>query len=136
MPVERVSGTELPTFRREAILWTVGYRRKVIHLPAIKGLEYLSRLVATPGIRVRASELAGRSPGPADARAAERDRVNVTKGIKEAVKKIALQHPELGIHLEQGVRTGAFCRYVPVLPIGLTVPADSSEPESDDRTSR
>jgi len=119
MPIEETSRAGLPTFRKEAIVWAVAYRRKVIRLPAIKGLDYLSRLVATPGARVPASELAGRGDPP-DARGAERDRVNVTKGIKEAIKRIAVHHPELGLHLEQGVRTGAFCSYLPVLRLQLS----------------
>ena len=113
---------ELPTFWKEAAVWAVAYRRKVIHLPASKGLAYLSRLVAEPGARIPASDLAGRDAGCGDARTIEQDRVNVTKGIKAAIKKIAVLHPSLGVHLESGVRTGAFCCYVPV----LSVDADSA----------
>ena len=107
---------ELPMFRKEGVLWAVTYQRKLFRLPASKGLGHLSRLVAAPGSRVRASDLAGRSAGPGDGRIAEQDRVNVTKGIKAAIKKIAERNPALGLHLEQGIRTGAFCCYAPLLP--------------------
>jgi uncharacterized membrane protein len=44
---------------------------------------------------------------------AERARVNVTKRIKIALRKISEQHPTLGEHLTQTIRTGVFCEYAP-----------------------
>jgi predicted ATPase len=44
---------------------------------------------------------------------AERARVNVTKRIKIALRKISEQHPTLGEHLTQTIRTGTFCVYAP-----------------------
>ena len=44
---------------------------------------------------------------------AERARVNVTKRIKIALRKISEQHPPLGEHLSQTIRTGTFCMYTP-----------------------
>ncbi len=46
---------------------------------------------------------------------AERARVNVTKRIKIALRKISEQHPTLGEHLTQTIRTGTFCVYTPSL---------------------
>jgi hypothetical protein len=37
----------------------------------------------------------------------------VTKRIKIALRKISEQHPALGEHLTQTVRTGTFCVYIP-----------------------
>jgi predicted ATPase len=45
---------------------------------------------------------------------AERARVNVTKRIKIALRRIGEQHPALGEYLAQTVRTGTFCEYVPL----------------------
>ncbi|MFC6064410.1 ATP-binding protein [Streptomyces ochraceiscleroticus] len=43
----------------------------------------------------------------------ERARLNVTKALKSAVKRIAGQDPVLGRHLERSVRTGTYCCYAP-----------------------
>lgn len=43
--------------------------------------------------------------------AAERARVNVTKQVKSAIRRISDADPELGAHLRSTVRTGAFCVY-------------------------
>jgi tetratricopeptide (TPR) repeat protein len=44
---------------------------------------------------------------------AERSRVNVQRRLRDAVRRISEQDPELGRHLERSVRTGTFCRYEP-----------------------
>jgi hypothetical protein len=48
---------------------------------------------------------------------AERARSAITWRIRSAIKKIASVHPRLGRHLENAVRTGTFCAYVPEAPI-------------------
>ena len=45
--------------------------------------------------------------------ASERARINVTRAIKAAVRRIAEQEPELGHLLRGTVRTGTACRYEP-----------------------
>jgi hypothetical protein len=44
---------------------------------------------------------------------AERARLNVTHAIRSAMARIREHHPALGHYLEQTVRTGTFCAYVP-----------------------
>ncbi len=44
---------------------------------------------------------------------AERARVNVTRAIRSAIKRIAGYDPQLGAELRDAVRTGAFCSYSP-----------------------
>ncbi|MBM4255305.1 MAG: hypothetical protein FJ147_05345 [Deltaproteobacteria bacterium] len=44
---------------------------------------------------------------------AERARLNVTKAIKAAIKKIDEAHRALAHHLTTSIRTGAFCTYAP-----------------------
>jgi hypothetical protein len=45
--------------------------------------------------------------------AAERARTTVQKRLRSAIARIAAELPELGRHLDQTVRTGAFCGYLP-----------------------
>src|SRR4029450_13752905 len=45
--------------------------------------------------------------------AAERARTAVQKRLREAIRRIEEEIPELGRHLSQTIRTGAFCAYLP-----------------------
>ena len=45
--------------------------------------------------------------------AAERARTTVQKRLREAIRRIEAELPELGRHLDQTVRTGLFCGYFP-----------------------
>jgi TolB-like protein/tetratricopeptide (TPR) repeat protein len=47
---------------------------------------------------------------------AERARTAVTWRIRSAIQKIRAAHPRLGRHLENSIRTGAFCVYSPEAP--------------------
>jgi TolB-like protein/tetratricopeptide (TPR) repeat protein len=49
--------------------------------------------------------------------AAERARAAVTWRIRNAIKKIAAAHPMLGRHLENSIRTGTYCMYIPEKPL-------------------
>jgi hypothetical protein len=44
---------------------------------------------------------------------AERARVNITRAVKIAVRKIAEHHPTLGRHLATTIKTGVYCSYTP-----------------------
>lgn len=44
---------------------------------------------------------------------AEKARVNITKSVKDALKRIDEHHRQLGDHLRATIRTGAYCAYVP-----------------------
>jgi tetratricopeptide (TPR) repeat protein len=56
-----------------------------------------------------ATGLGGRDRRPGSD--AERARVNVTRTIRAAMARLGEQHPDLGRHLEQAVRTGTYCSY-------------------------
>ena len=45
--------------------------------------------------------------------AAERARINVTRALRGAIQRIAEHHAALGKLLDESVRTGSFCRYLP-----------------------
>ena len=44
---------------------------------------------------------------------AERARVNITRAIKIALRKIDEHHPALGQHLATTIKTGTYCSYTP-----------------------
>jgi hypothetical protein len=44
---------------------------------------------------------------------ADRARKAVTSRIRDTIARIAREHPTLGHHLENAIRTGAFCSYQP-----------------------
>jgi hypothetical protein len=68
-------------------------------------IEFLSKELA------RGTGLGGRSRQAASA--AERARINVTRTIRDAIRRIRQGDPALGHHLDNAVRTGTFCSYVP-----------------------
>ena len=59
----------------------------------------------------RAVGLGGRARKAASP--SERARVNVTRAIKAAIARIQANHPALGQYLQQTVKTGTVCSYVP-----------------------
>ncbi|MHC4136935.1 MAG: tetratricopeptide repeat protein [Planctomycetota bacterium] len=63
----------------------------------------------------KAAGLGGRSR--AMAADAERARSATTWRIRSAIRKIRAAHPRLGQHLENSIRTGAFCVYAPETPL-------------------
>ena len=48
---------------------------------------------------------------------AERARKAVTARVRDAVGSVAAAHPDLGQHLRESIRTGAFCSYRPEFPV-------------------
>ncbi len=59
----------------------------------------------------RAVGLGGRDRRAASA--SERARVAVTRAIRQAITRVADHHPQLGVHLNHAIRTGAYCAYAP-----------------------
>lgn len=51
---------------------------------------------------------------------AERARVNITRAIKIALRKITEHHPALGQHLATTIKTGAYCSYTPDVRMPIT----------------
>ncbi len=72
----------------------------------------------------RAVGLGGRDrPTGSDA---ERARINVARSLRRAVAAVADQAPLLGAHLEESVRTGGFCIYLPDPAAALTWTVDTA----------
>ncbi len=183
----------LSVFRREGDYWSVAFGDRTIRLRDLKGLRYLSRLLASPGREFHVLDLvigegsapvsgnASREPGltpsiPGDAgevldarakeayrrrlaeidediaeaqairdveraaragaereflvselaravglggrdrrtdSAAERARASVTRAIRHAMTRIREYDQDLGTHLDNTVRTGTYCVYLP-----------------------
>jgi len=78
---------------------------------AARGREEMDVLAAE---LARSVGLGGRDRKAASA--AERARLNVTRAISAATKRIEAVHPSLGDHLVASVKTGTFCSYEPALP--------------------
>jgi hypothetical protein len=93
--------TELADDLREAEEWNDLERAAVTQAEIDALAEELSRAVGLGGRDRKAVSVA------------ERARVNATKAIRGAIKKIAEQHPSLGHHLDASVRTGTYCSYEP-----------------------
>jgi AAA ATPase domain len=53
-----------PEFRREGVVWRLGYGGRVVHLPDAKGLRDLHLLLSRPGTDVPAVELLDPAAGP------------------------------------------------------------------------
>ena len=51
---------------------------------------------------------------------AERARVNVTRAIKLALRKISEHHAALGQHLASTIKTGTYCSYTPDVRMPIT----------------
>lgn len=119
--------------RREGEYWTIIYAGETCRLKDTNGLRFLAYQLHNPHEPVSCLEMdrasAGiESPGGptvnghADHAARERARVNVTRALLGALKRIGEHHPELARHLEATLRTGAFCVYRPDprVPVGWT----------------
>jgi tetratricopeptide (TPR) repeat protein len=123
-PAPRPAGpsAEAATFRREGELWTIGWGDRSVRLRDAKGLRYLAQLLVRAGTDVPAIDLVAAGEGASepgegddspDGAAVERSRQSVTKAIKNAIRRIARDHQELGEHLQSTVHTGLVCRYAP-----------------------
>lgn len=109
-------------FRREGEYWTIHYAGSTVRLRDSRGLRHLAGLLRHSGCAVPATQLAGggnespvspESPAVVPRRDVERARVNVTRAIKQALRKIGDHHAELGAHFRTTIRTGNSCSYLP-----------------------
>ena len=120
------------TLRRIGDVWMIDDGGGPLHISDGRGVRLLALLLARPGREVHSLELAAAvdrmsPPPPGGVRSgaqatgrdgeagshAERARVNVTRAIRSAIKRIAGYDPDLGAELAAAVRTGAFCAYEP-----------------------
>jgi len=113
---ERPGRPEIAGCARVGERWRIGYGRRSVLLPDSVGLVHLAVLLAAPGRRVPAVELAAglralRAGGPS--LDPERARLAVSKAIRRAITAVARLEPGIGAHLEESVVTGAQCGYLP-----------------------
>jgi hypothetical protein len=74
-------------------------------------MSQLATLLAEPGVAFAAVDLVRCDEGWASN--AERARVNVTRSLRGAIRRIAAHDPELGRELGEAIRTGSAPRYEP-----------------------
>jgi hypothetical protein len=97
------------TFRREGQFWTVAYRSEIARLHDLKGLRYISLLLAAPGRDVHVLELAGAQPaeplsgGHAGGEGLRPSRLEGTEAVLDQQAKDAYRRrlAELGEELEE-----------------------------------
>ena len=105
--------------RREGGVWTVAFAGRACQLRDTRGFRYLAYLLARPHQPVTSSEIDAVARGAAlddlgvDPAARERARVNVTRGLTAALRRLEPHHPELVLHLRATLRAGASCTYTP-----------------------
>jgi hypothetical protein len=107
--------------RREGEVWTVAFAGRTCQLHDSRGLRYLAYLLARPHQRIASSEIEAVAAAAAAADPArvygtasrERARVNVTRALSAAVRRLAPHHPELVQHLRATLRAGTACTYTP-----------------------
>ncbi len=110
-PEDSTNPTERAALVREGEVWTIEFGGVVQHVRGLRGLAYLSRLLARPGYAIDARAIEGRDDS--SAASAERARVNVTRAIQAAISHLGPIHPSLAAHLRATVRTGKACVYLP-----------------------
>jgi hypothetical protein len=101
--------TAVAAYRRLAQLEDEAERAGGDHAPQQRVADERERLLAE--LR-RAARPDGRPRGLGGT-TAERARKAVTARIRDAIRRIAEVHPELGRHLDRTIRTGTHCRYEP-----------------------
>ncbi|HUR86976.1 MAG TPA: AAA family ATPase [Solirubrobacteraceae bacterium] len=114
-PPAPADGDRVTTLRRVGDVWMIDHNGTRLHLTDGRGIRLLAVLLGRPGERVHCLELVAAVDGAArepDARA-ERARVNVTRAVRSAIKRIAQYDPGLSAELAASVRTGSYCVYEP-----------------------
>lgn len=106
------------TFQLEGDFWSVVYDAKGFRLRDAKGLQYIHRLLSSPGEKFHVRDLAGSEA--VDAEAVERLRKAVANGIRYAIARIEKESPTLARHLTNAIRTGSVCSYAPDRPQSWT----------------
>ncbi len=129
-------------FRKEGDVWKIIYDAMEISLRDTKGLRYLAVLLGNPGqlfhVLKMILEVDG-TPLPVDSEilsqmseerrwaeeglsisslreAGDKARVAVRNRITASRRKIQQEHPQLGQHLQNFIKTGFSCSYTPDKP--------------------
>jgi hypothetical protein len=111
------------TCHRSGREWCLRYGSHGVRVRDSVGMAYLAVLLADPGRSVSAVDLAAglralrgaEPPEPAGARSTvdERARLAVSRAVRRAIGAVSRLDPEIGAHLDECVRTGARCSYLP-----------------------
>jgi tetratricopeptide (TPR) repeat protein len=104
--------------RGDGMTWTAVWSGRRVMLRDAKSLRCLDVLLRHPGRSVASTDLVrqleGDDPSPADdERSGERARVKARRLLRAAIDAIGREHPALGRHLDDAIRTGVRCSYSP-----------------------
>jgi hypothetical protein len=102
----------LARLHRSSDVWLLEHGGRRLHLQDAKGLRQLAMLLASPEAAIPALVLDGVGQSTST-QVAERARINVTRAIRAALRRIAELEPQLGGVLERTIRTGTACVYRP-----------------------
>jgi hypothetical protein len=86
------------------------YRRRIAELDGIPGEAAAAERAALIAEVSRVTSLSGRARPFANT-PAERARKAVSARVRDAIRRIEADRPELGAHLDRSVVTGTYCRY-------------------------
>lgn len=98
----------LNTFRHDGKCWMITFDKVRCRLDDTFGMRYIAVLLQRPHQVVHVRELAGEP-----LQSNEKTRVNVTRAIKTAIKKLTRAHRTLGVYLTATIKTGTTCSYRP-----------------------
>lgn len=107
--------------RREGDGWLIVFEGRTCQVRDTRGMRCLAHLLLRPhqpipSLEVEAAVRGEEAAGAActdDAAARERARVNVTRALSAALRRLEPHLPELVRHLRATLRAGACCSYVP-----------------------
>lgn len=97
---------------RSGPVWEISFAGRTAAVGDCKGLADIARLVARDGADVHVLELATPRQVPSAQPAAERARKAVAARVRDAVRRIGQELPDLAEHLDATLVTGLRCRYV------------------------
>jgi tetratricopeptide (TPR) repeat protein len=97
---------------RQGEYYSVSHGSRVARVKDSLGMRLLERLVANPDCEIHVLQLMG-AGGVRGNTTGERARVNAQRRLREAIRRIGDELPELGRHLSWAVKTGAVCVYAP-----------------------
>jgi hypothetical protein len=127
-------GADRQVIRREGDFWTIVFAGETCRLRDTRGMRHLAHLLRHPHERIAALALeraADHFPGDPvmtagepEPVAGERARVNVTRALGVALRRLEPHHPDLARHLRATLRTGAYCVYTPDPRVGIAWEAE------------
>ena len=97
---------------REGEYYSVSHGSRVARIKDSLGMRLLERLVMNRDCEIHVLALMG-AGGVRGNTTGERARINAQRRLRETIRRIGEELPELGRHLSWAVKTGVVCVYAP-----------------------